>query len=697
MSDWSQSCSKTIFAIYKCPLSTRRMGYISQLGAPTDSVDYFTKDKCPLCHRDTNLSGPINKSSIGLFLPERATGGLNLEKKFFRGTEVSLSILPNHSVGYRTNMTGISPFLTARALLLFYIITALLLPLGGLASVPTTPTAAPPAADLPTKEPEGETQQKERRGDYLYLNFPDEGPEAALLADMLSRIAVRTLLEPIVRPASSAEVIDTLTYSVYTTMMILGSLVFGVGIIVLSWKVYLSVREAAVSEPITFSFLFTIPGLRYLNNHARYHLFDMPLQPRRRFASFVGASGSNLDFLGTEDEAIAAIRGKSELGSPLGGGKGRRKSVMKPNAVVSAVAKQVDFRKRHSMVSLHTPPPSHAPSDTPSPVPEATRPRAVVEKPCEKVYVKPVEDEEIASPVPMNVCIVPQFSSPDDAECSSQHSSIDNADQIEQDREWTPVSAEESEGELNRKRADWVRSMSLFTSAHSPYETPEPEPQQEHVVIESKLSRRLHNSSPVEQLGGGLEQSKLLRYFAVPTDIPTSNQACPSPQMDATTQKLHDGDLTPPPGFTRRHSTYQSASASVSSSSLLRQFALDPMLEEDEDTVTPAPGYHAAFVSAAQRRRASVIPPLLRLPTEGSSEQWRWFMGTDGSQDSNESLWDPPTRPHSTELSRGHLAPVGSGSRSLGRMTPEATLAAPKKKGPSNISLGIFDDMFPRN
>lgn len=148
------------------------------------------------------------------------------------------------------------PFLTARILLVFYLIAGLLLPLGGLvsASAPVLPEinfsspafeAAPQAEASSTKEtpPTASVRQNE---DYLYLNFPDEGPEAAILADLLSKMAINALFDPFVRPARMSEVVDTLTYSVYTTMMILGSFVFGVGLIILSWVCTLLRRELTV-------------------------------------------------------------------------------------------------------------------------------------------------------------------------------------------------------------------------------------------------------------------------------------------------------------------------------------------------------------------------------------------------------------------------------------------------------------------
>lgn len=106
-----------------------------------------------------------------------------------------------------------------------------ILPLSGeepKSPIPThsDPVPHPPAATVPP------TSRKKH--DFLYLNFPGDGPESAMLADMLSQVAVRALFGPWIRPASILEIVDTLNYSVYTTMLIVGSFVFGLGLVVLS-------------------------------------------------------------------------------------------------------------------------------------------------------------------------------------------------------------------------------------------------------------------------------------------------------------------------------------------------------------------------------------------------------------------------------------------------------------------------------
>ena len=155
-----------------------------------------------------------------------------------------------------------------------------------------------------------------------------------------------------VRRATFSEHVDLLTVSMWSTMIIMGSIVFGSGFLILSWRVYWSVHEASKEEPVTISFLFSIPGLRYLKNHARYHLFETPLQPRRRFASFVGVGSHKvlLDDLEEEDssrfhhtfkgiqkrrrDSILRSESKIDGSSSSGSGKPRCKSItMKPSVV----------------------------------------------------------------------------------------------------------------------------------------------------------------------------------------------------------------------------------------------------------------------------------------------------------------------------------------------------------------------------
>lgn len=143
----------------------------------------------------------------------------------------------------------------------------------------------------------------------LLLNLLEEVPETAMLADVLNQMAAQTAIRPFVRVARTQELPDALTNSVYSTMLIVASFVFGIGSLVLAWKVFGSIREASKTEPVSFTFFLTLPGLRYLYNHIRYHLWEMPLQPRRRFASFIGHRGSKVDLsdLAPEGSRAAAI------------------------------------------------------------------------------------------------------------------------------------------------------------------------------------------------------------------------------------------------------------------------------------------------------------------------------------------------------------------------------------------------------
>lgn len=256
--------------------------------------------------------------------------------------------------------------------LMFLYWISLLLPYGlgsyPLASLATTVSMASGASILST-DPSMESGElsprtrptygsdsslEEQRG--FYLNFPDEGPDSAALADILSKLVLQAAFNSLVRPASTLEMIELLTTSMWCTMIIMGTLVFGWLFLMLAWQVYWSVHEASKSEPVTLAFLFSIPGLRYLNNHIRYHLFETPLQPRRRFASFVGASayGSNdkwsLDDLDEfsdhhssvesnrprrrRDSSVSMIAAGNTSVGPFGPGEKsqRRRSLMRPSS-----------------------------------------------------------------------------------------------------------------------------------------------------------------------------------------------------------------------------------------------------------------------------------------------------------------------------------------------------------------------------
>jgi hypothetical protein len=686
------------------------------------------------------------------------------------------------------------------------------------------PPGAESVPDKVAKKPSTELSRDLSHSKYLHFNFPEEGPESAMLADVLSRMAVRTMLEPLARLATMVETVDGLTYSLYTTMLLMGTLIFGVGILLLTWKVYLSVREAAISEPVTLSFLCTIPGLRYLQNHIRYHLWDMPLAPRRRFASFVGASGSHLNLLDLEERPASEPRGRRESflrhesfsnlssnNSSNGdsGSKSRRKSVLKPItptpqpfAVTSKQKSQSQtqdpsLRKRHS-VTITTPPASvkqTSSSGSPSPVPEVERRDRIsstAETAFEELHHQEEEDEaalppEIAAPSPRNVSIIPQllhpvpssgessneletttheigrayeteaairtermrhhslqpsnsyvppsesstsgstsrrFSLTTDGDCESLEIGKDHPN-----HSWTPVSTASSEQdpmELNRRRADWVRNMPLFNNDYSflppeVYEMTNPAP------VESKLSRRFVGGNTITrpEVGNELEQSKLSRYFTTssnkssPSFIP-SRQRHPAHIEDeldggGITKKIHEGDLTPPPGFGRRHSI------TVSSQVPFVVRSEDPV--EADDHITLANDYHAAFLNASQRR-ASFLPVqqsrlgrvatlegervgaalyerrrvnTLTNPTEPeSSSSWQWFVSTDDNHE-KEDTGSRIARPHSTiEGTRINRAPTGYGTRSTGRATPEMPLGGARRPDPSTISLGIFDDIFSR-
>ena len=96
-------------------------------------------------------------------------------------------------------------------------------------------------------------------------------------------------------------------------MMITGTFFISFLIVFLSVKVGRSIGlESTETAPIEVSFLFSVSGVRYIYNHARHHLFETPLLPRRRFSSLsiswfseilkrASFSSRNSGFVFTED------------------------------------------------------------------------------------------------------------------------------------------------------------------------------------------------------------------------------------------------------------------------------------------------------------------------------------------------------------------------------------------------------------
>ena len=89
-----------------------------------------------------------------------------------------------------------------------------------------------------------------------------------------------------IHSVASDHVLDVLTNSMWSTMMITGIFFMSILFLFLSFKVGHSIRvESGETGPAEISFLFSISGIRYIGNHVRHHLFETPLLPRRRFSS----------------------------------------------------------------------------------------------------------------------------------------------------------------------------------------------------------------------------------------------------------------------------------------------------------------------------------------------------------------------------------------------------------------------------
>lgn len=681
---------------------------------------------------------------------------------------------------------------------------------------PSESPAFPAAASDPPTGRKNDNADK-----YVYVSFPDEGPESAMLADLLSRMAVRTLFEPVFRPATPLELVETLTHSMYTTMLLVGSVIFGTGILYLSWKVFHSIREAAYVEPVTLSFFCTIPGLRYLYNHIRHHLWGYPLQPRRRFASFVGASGSRKGLLDLDDtlftgadaasrsqrdapvrqEATPAAQASSSLskrkvsikgGSSASSSSSRRSSQLSRHDTVGTEER----RKRHS-IAVHTPPSSAPSSEASSPAPECpqrirqgsfdddslhNQTRYLVHE------ASAVLSEDIASPKPSTLMVSrfieeSQETSEENNGASTEpttasfEGSVDesaytalstapstfqydletineeysentlisqNEDHLRPLTPFSTASSSEEAGpissalseELRRRRADWVRTMPLFNNDYSflPPEVKEAAPQ-----VESKLSRRL-TAAALERAGsagsnGGLEQSKLSRYFSRSRPLPLASD--PSSQLidalrlctawdqkdDFVTRKLMDADLTPPPGFSGRSGDYLLRDNPLLAAQGAPNYRPPSPYGYVDDRVGVSAESQSAFASLRSRRSSHIAPRQSyterettdigqpsrhrdRMQSEhANNHEWKWFM-EDGSvaptprrsvpSDLMDPAFEPPLRPHSTVASRRTVqAPVGSGCRSAGRASPD--VISPPASAPHNqghISLGIFDEIF---
>lgn len=87
----------------------------------------------------------------------------------------------------------------------------------------------------------------------------------------------------LIRPVSSDGALEILANSMWSTMMITGLCFMSFLVVFLTVRV--GRTASSETDPLEISFLFSLAGLRYLNNHVRHHLFETPLLPRRRFSS----------------------------------------------------------------------------------------------------------------------------------------------------------------------------------------------------------------------------------------------------------------------------------------------------------------------------------------------------------------------------------------------------------------------------
>lgn len=88
------------------------------------------------------------------------------------------------------------------------------------------------------------------------------------------------------QPVSSDRALDVLTNSMWSTMMITGIFFMSFLFVFLSIKVGKSIGAESIDiGPVKLSFIFSLSGIRYMHNHARHHLFETPLLPRRRYSS----------------------------------------------------------------------------------------------------------------------------------------------------------------------------------------------------------------------------------------------------------------------------------------------------------------------------------------------------------------------------------------------------------------------------
>lgn len=647
-------------------------------------------------------------------------------------------------------------------------------------------------------------------------------------------------IQRFVRLANTSELADLLTNSMWFTFMVIGGIVFGIGSLILSWRVFWSVKGASQEEPVSIAFLLSIPGIRYLNNHIRYHMFDTPLHPRRRFASFVGTGAfkkfdplhddldldSNLNLTQNKKNNMEIIApGKirrrresmlrhdvrseelitppsSTLPSLQNSSKTtpRRKSASKATSFLQGDSFSQDgtlsagiSTKRHSIANIRfnsdsPPSSSKLTSSPPTPVSlehpsseisitndhsgrssvtiimEESHEDAIALKPSNSTRNEIERKLSLFSPEPVysssRVSLLENepLESPEQSlrsQPSSQRSSF-SEDHEETSRIITPISVDQIEGEVLTRT--WHETEPFFHINQSgpavSYRHPQLDQDSypEARSTTSKLLRRFNEGANAPN------QSKLSRYL-----VPQSTKSNPMGSLemvDPITQRLYQGDLTPPPGFNGRPRNSHDVGLITAMKPALALAAPGMDVIEDDIVFTGFLGQGQQQQHPAPRRRASekstfeleskkveerldenkslLFSRRWMLPEsrENSTEHvhgegmfnWHWISslndeGTDENHVDIEfsnfpdktafdsrtnSLWNDsiiPRRPHSTINDHSETislpqSTLPAGSRSSGRITPRqgnnSQHYRAPRHSPSMINLGVFDDIFPR-
>ncbi len=163
---------------------------------------------------------------------------------------------------------------------------------------------------------------------------------------MKEKFACISGLVTIAKTAPSDRGLELVAHSMWSTMTVTGVCFLAVLFAFLTVKVGRSVSsEAAMtSVPISVSFLLTFSGLKYIHNHIRHHLFQTPLQPRRRYSS-LKRSNSWIQVPGLFRRSSSSTAKEVELLNSSNGG--RRSSLSNNNNSNNATS---NTTKRHSSI-----------------------------------------------------------------------------------------------------------------------------------------------------------------------------------------------------------------------------------------------------------------------------------------------------------------------------------------------------------